>query len=96
LLKRRYFANQIHSLAFGQITSEHIVGWLYLYGFAKFWLQRYKINCKTKQYIAIICVYLCFFQRKDRFWQAKEVFLSYPFELGTTNYDSISHRKLTI
>ena len=48
-----------------------------------------------KQYIAIIRVYLCFL-KKDRFWQAKEVFLSYPFELGTTNYDGISHRKLTI
>lgn len=48
-----------------------------------------------KQYIAIIRVYLCFL-KKDRFWQAKEVFLSYPIELGTTNYDRISHRKLTI
>ena len=67
-----------------------------MFRFAKFRPQRYKNNCKTKQYIAIICVYLCFFQRKDRFWQAKEVFLSYPFELGTTNYDRISHRKLTI
>lgn len=37
--------------------------------------ERYKNNSIKKQYIAIICVYLCFFQRKDRFWQAKDVFI---------------------
>ena len=54
---------------------------------------------KKLQNEAIYCYYPClfmFFLKKDRFWQAKEAFLSYPIELGTTNYDRISHRKLTI
>jgi hypothetical protein len=46
--------------------------------------------------ILLLSVFIYVFLKKDRFWQAKEVFLSYSIELGTTNYDRITHRKLTI
>ena len=55
-----------------------------------------KIIAKRSNILQLSVFIYVFFQRKDRFWQAKVMFLSYPFELGSTNYDRICYRKLTI
>lgn len=65
------------------------------WGLSNFDHKDIKIIAKRSN-ILLLSVFIYVFFKKGRFWQAKEVFLSYPIELGTTNYDRISHRKLTI
>ena len=54
-----------------------------------------KIIAKRSNILLLSVFIYVFFKEKTDFGKPK-MLLSYPFELGTTNYDRISYRKLTI